>query len=82
MKNFPCACFFGNQTLGIAFGSTEDTKIGKQMLGQMAQERDKAGLQQQIDENLKRVYDEALEQQVPDRFAQLLAQLREKDAKK
>ena len=52
------------------------------MLEQMAQERDKAGLQQQIDENLKRVYEEALVQEVPDRFAQLLAQLREKDAKK
>jgi hypothetical protein len=52
------------------------------MLEQMAQERDKAGLQQQIDENLKRVYEEALGQEVPDRFKQLLAQLREKDTKK
>ncbi len=39
-------------------------------------------MQQQIDENLKRVYEEALEQQVPDRFAQLLEQLRQKEEKK
>jgi len=48
----------------------------------MSEEREKPGLQQQIEENLKRVYDEALDQKVPDRFARLLAQLREKDAKK
>ena len=39
-------------------------------------------MQQQIDENLKRVYEEALEQQVPYRFAQLLEQLRQKEEKK
>lgn len=33
----------------------------------------------EIDENLKRVYRAALEEEVPDRFAQLLAQLREKE---
>jgi Anti-sigma factor NepR len=35
----------------------------------------------EIDENLKRVYQEALTDEVPDRFTQLLAQLREKEAK-
>ena len=35
-------------------------------------------LQQQIDENLRRVYEEALVQEVPDRFAMLLDQLRQK----
>lgn len=38
-------------------------------------------LQQQIDENLKRVYQEALEEQVPDRFKNLLEQLRQKEDK-
>ncbi|QUS36020.1 NepR family anti-sigma factor [Falsirhodobacter algicola] len=47
----------------------------------MAKEREKPAMLHQIDENLKRVYTEALEQDVPDRFAQLLAQLREKGAK-
>lgn len=47
----------------------------------MAKEREKPGAFHQIDENLKRVYEEALVQDVPDRFAQLLAQLREKGPK-
>lgn len=44
----------------------------------MTKEREKTATFNQIDENLKRVYEEALEQDLPDRFAQLLAQLREK----
>lgn len=35
----------------------------------------------EIDENLRRVYAEQLKEQVPDRFAELLRQLREKEAK-
>jgi hypothetical protein len=37
------------------------------------------GLKHQIDENLKRVYDAALEEDVPDRFKDLLARLREQE---
>lgn len=48
----------------------------------MGQDKDEAGLRAQIDENLKRVYDETLKAEVPERFKQLLAQLREKEAKK
>ncbi|WP_435165680.1 NepR family anti-sigma factor [Falsirhodobacter sp. 1013] len=44
----------------------------------MAKERDRPVPYKQIDDNLKRVYEEALEQDVPDRFTQLLAQLRAK----
>ena len=33
----------------------------------------------QIDESLKRVYNEMLEEDVPDRFEELLKQLREQD---
>jgi len=33
-----------------------------------------------IDENLKRVYDDMLNQEVPDRFKDLLAQLKAQDA--
>ncbi len=35
--------------------------------------------QMQIDENLKKVYQEVLEDEIPDRFRDLLAQLREQD---
>lgn len=47
-------------------------------LNEMTKERDKPAIFNQIDQNLKRVYDEALEQELPDRFTQLLAQLRDK----
>lgn len=35
----------------------------------------------EIDENLKLVYQDALKDEVPDRFTKLLAQLREKERK-
>lgn len=47
----------------------------------MKQHSDAAKLQTQIDENLKRVYQEALEERVPDRFKELIEQLRQKEAK-
>lgn len=37
---------------------------------------------QEIEENLKRVYQATLTEEVPDRFVQLLAQLREKEKKR
>lgn len=40
----------------------------------------KSSLQQQIDENLKRVFEQTLQQEVPDRFKDLLAQLRAKES--
>lgn len=39
----------------------------------------KANLRQQIDQNLKRAYQDALSEEVPDRFKALLEQLREKE---
>ncbi|WP_091296978.1 NepR family anti-sigma factor [Gemmobacter aquatilis] len=42
----------------------------------------KSSLQQQIDENLKKVYEEALKEEIPDRFKDLLAQLKAKEAGK
>ena len=46
----------------------------------MAQNKDAPRIRAQIDENLKRVYDEALEAEVPTRFRELLEQLRQKEA--
>ena len=47
----------------------------------MAQNKDAPRIRAQIDENLKRVYDEALEAEVPTRFRELLEQLRQKGEK-
>jgi Anti-sigma factor NepR len=46
----------------------------------MGKDVDKSALHQQIDENLKRVYQETLEEEVPDRFRLLLEELRRKQA--
>ncbi len=37
----------------------------------------KTPLERQIDENLRRVYQQALDEAVPDRFLQLLSQLKD-----
>jgi Anti-sigma factor NepR len=44
----------------------------------MGKDVNKSALHQQIDENLKRVYQEALQEEVPDRFRLLLEELRRK----
>ena len=48
----------------------------------MTHASDSAKLKAQIDENLKRVYQEALDERVPDRFQDLLKQLRDKETPK
>ncbi len=52
------------------------------MRDDMADKQENSGLKKQIDENLRRVYQQALEEKVPDRFEKLLAQLREKEGGK
>lgn len=47
----------------------------------MAAEPKKTPLAKQIDENLKRVYEDLLNEQVPDRFKDLLAELKAKEKK-
>lgn len=39
----------------------------------------KSSLERQIDENLRRVYQRQVEQEVPDRFRDLLKQLKEQE---
>lgn len=42
-------------------------------------ERKRAALEKQIDENLRRVYEQDASQEVPDRFLALLDQLRKQE---
>ncbi|MFT4014525.1 MAG: NepR family anti-sigma factor [Paracoccus sp. (in: a-proteobacteria)] len=43
------------------------------------EERKRAAIEKQIDENLKRVYDQEATQKIPDRFLELLEKLRERE---
>jgi hypothetical protein len=45
----------------------------------VGQSQKKSSIRSQIDENLRRVYQETLEEGVPDRFSDLLRQLAEQD---
>ena len=42
-------------------------------------DRRKAAVEKQIDENLRRVYEQDVTEQIPDRFLALLEQLREQN---
>jgi S-ribosylhomocysteine lyase LuxS involved in autoinducer biosynthesis len=55
---------------------------GTGMYSDMPDEKSKASIREQINENLKRVYEEALQEEVPDRFKDLLAQLKAKEGGK
>ncbi|PJF11323.1 transcriptional regulator [Pseudorhodobacter sp. MZDSW-24AT] len=48
----------------------------------MSGDNQKSSLRKDIDENLKRVYEAALKEEVPDRFKLLLEQLKAKEAGK
>jgi hypothetical protein len=45
----------------------------------MAKDQSRNSVNQQIDENLRRVYNEALHDQVPDKFMQLIRQLQDSE---
>ncbi len=48
------------------------------MYSDMSKSNPKSAIRAQIEENLKRIYDETLQEQIPDRLTELLAQLRAK----
>ncbi len=48
----------------------------------MDRDKPKSGLERQIDENLRKVYQKTVEEDVPDRFAELLRRLKEQDDSK
>ena len=50
--------------------------------GKPASASDRNAIKTQIDENLKRVYDEVLTEAVPDRFKDLLAKLQAREEDK
>ncbi len=52
------------------------------MLEDMSDDKERARLKATIDENLKKVYQETLDEEIPDKFRELLAKLRQKDAGK
>lgn len=52
------------------------------MYGSMASKSPSDNIQQQIEENLRRVYDDALNEPVPPRFQDLLDKLRQQDKAK
>jgi hemerythrin-like domain-containing protein len=49
------------------------------MWTEMTEKGEKSRYKAQIDENLRRVYEEALKEEIPDRFKHLLDQLRKKE---
>jgi hypothetical protein len=46
------------------------------MYGEMQDDSGKAKVRAEIDQNLKRAYDDALQEEIPDRFKELLEKLR------
>lgn len=48
---------------------------------EMVASRKKSTAQRQIDENLKRVYDDVLNEEVPDKFLDLIARLKSSEEK-
>ena len=49
------------------------------MMEEMTGEKPKSDLRKDIDENLRRVFEDALKDEIPDRFKDLLAQLKAKE---
>ena len=52
------------------------------MLGSENEKRSPSPIESAIDEHLRRDYEEALEQEIPDRFRALLEELRKKESGK
>ncbi len=48
----------------------------------MQRDQPRSSLERQIEENLRKVYQKTVEEEVPDRFADLLRKLKEQDGAK
>lgn len=62
------------------FGSTLTMNV-QTILSNMAPKPEKSNVQRQIDENLKRVYDDALSEDLPDKFLDLIKKLKSGEGK-
>lgn len=62
----------------VAWRAHKISGINKKMTPKPDNKRQEA-VEKQIDENLRRVYEQDATEQIPDRFLQLLKQLREQD---
>lgn len=72
--------FYGTKRLAMRLVPCKTEELDKMMRLEMARKKETSAIKAQIDENLKRVYQEALEEEVPDRFKELLDQLRKKES--
>lgn len=66
--------------LGSRSGEKKRLNNDGRKTGTMANTRRTPRLQQQIDDNLRRVYSDTVDEPLPDRFTQLLDQLRAQDS--
>jgi hypothetical protein len=74
-----CYCAWNQTRLGVLGSRSGEKnrplKHGRKS-GKMTNKRRTSRLQQQIDDNLRRVYSDTVQEPLPDRFSQLLDQLR------
>ncbi|WP_432689741.1 NepR family anti-sigma factor [Pseudooceanicola sp. C21-150M6] len=68
-----------NSQLRVKF--PENRKCGGKKVGIMAHDSENDHVLRQIDENLKRVYQQRVEEELPDRFKDLIAKLKDQDRK-
>ncbi|WP_259554224.1 NepR family anti-sigma factor [[Roseibacterium] beibuensis] len=55
-------------------------RIFGQSTDAMAQQQKKSSIDKQIDENLKRVFDQTLNEELPEKFLDLISQLKAKES--
>jgi hypothetical protein len=70
----------GEQTLGMCVRFHPRSKNVFPHPMTIQKNGDKSKITEQIDENLRRVYQEAFEEEIPDRFRELLQRLQAKEA--
>jgi hypothetical protein len=74
------ALFFGTKRFGRALGSVLSEVGTKKMYSDMAESNPRSKVRRHIDENLRRIYDETLNEQIPEKLTRLLEQLHRRTA--
>lgn len=70
---------FGSKARALFCARNHKPRQAAQLKGNSVKNADKNSQDQVIDENLKKVFDETLEEGIPDRFKMLLSQLKQQD---